>query len=324
MAIAVTMGDPAGIGPELVLKAFLEGSVSSGFFVVGDLDALAACNEVLRLDAPLRAAADPRDLRTGRVNVIDAGTLSRGDFEPGEISRRCGEAAKSYVERAVRMVLDGCADAVVTLPVSKEAVRLSDPSFCGHTELIAGLCGAPVVVMMLHSPKLVVTHISTHVSLQEAIHGVTRERVREVIRLTASALRKLDGGSRIAVAGLNPHAGEGGAFGIEEREAIAPAVVEARAEGIDVHGPFSPDIVFRQATQGRFDAVVCMYHDQGHIPMKLLDFEGTVNVTIGLPIVRTSVDHGTAFDIAWKGVASTGSYAAAFALARRLSGTAPS
>jgi 4-hydroxythreonine-4-phosphate dehydrogenase len=320
MAIAVTMGDPAGVGPELILKAFLDGSVSSGFFVVGDLDVLAACNEALRLGVPLRVAADHRDLQSRHVNVLDAGIITRDDVTPGTMSRRCGEAAKTYVQTAVRMALAGSANALVTLPVSKEAVRLSDPSFRGHTELIAGLCGAAGVVMMLYSPKLVVTHVSTHVSLREAIHGVTKERVLEVIRLTASALRTLGGGSRIAVAGLNPHAGEGGAFGTEERGEIAPAVAAARAEGIDGHGPFPPDTVFRQATGGHYDAVVCMYHDQGHIPMKLLDFEGAVNVTIGLPIVRTSVDHGTAFNIAWKGVASIGSYAAAFALARKLSG----
>jgi 4-hydroxythreonine-4-phosphate dehydrogenase len=320
MAIVVTMGDPAGIGPELILKAFLDGSVSSRFFVVGDLDVLAACNEALRLGVPLRSAADHRDLRAGEVNVLDAHMLTRGDVTPGTMSRRCGEAARTYVETAVRLVIAGNADALVTLPVSKEAVRLSDPSFRGHTELIAGLCGAAGVVMMLHSPRLVVTHVSTHVSLQDAIHGVTKERVLEVIRLTASELLKLGGGSRIAVAGLNPHAGEGGAFGIEERAEIAPAVAAALAEGIDAHGPLPPDTVFRQAMGGRYDAVVCMHHDQGHIPMKLLDFEGAVNVTIGLPIVRTSVDHGTAFDIAWKGVASTGSYAAAFALARKLCG----
>jgi 4-hydroxythreonine-4-phosphate dehydrogenase len=174
--------------------------------------------------------------------------------------------------------------------------------------------------MMLHSPKLAVTHVSTHVSLSEAIDRVRKERILEVIRLTAREMQKLGGGARIAVAGLNPHAGEGGAFGTEERAEIAPAVAAARAEGIDAHGPLPPDTVFRQAMDGRYDAVVCMYHYQGHIPMKLLDFEGAVNVTIGLPIVRTSVDHGTAFDIAWKGIASTGSYAAAFALARKLCG----
>jgi 4-phospho-D-threonate 3-dehydrogenase / 4-phospho-D-erythronate 3-dehydrogenase len=320
MAIAVTMGDPAGVGPELILKAFLEESVSSEFFVVGDLDVLAACNETLRLRASLRSAANPRDLRAGEVNVLDARMLTRGDVIPGRISRRCGEAARTYVETAVRLVLDGDAGAMVTLPLSKEAVRLSEPSFRGHTELIAGLCGAGGVVMMLHSPKLTVTHVSTHVSLRDAIHGVTKQRVLEVIRLTATALRMLGGGSRIAVAGLNPHAGEAGAFGDEEQAEIAPAVAAARLEGIDTNGPLPPDTVFRLAMDGRFDAVICMYHDQGHIPMKLLDFQGAVNVTIGLPIIRTSVDHGTAFDIAWKGVASTGSYAAAFALARRLCG----
>jgi 4-hydroxythreonine-4-phosphate dehydrogenase len=317
MAIAVTMGDPAGVGPELILKAFLNGSVSSGFFVVGDFDVLAACNTVLRLGVPLRSATDHRDLQTGEVNVLDAGIITMDDVTPGTMSRRCGEAARTYVQTAVRMALAGSADALVTLPVSKEAVRLSDSVFLGHTELIAALCGAPKVTMMLHSPKLTVTHVSTHVSLRDAIHMVKKERVLEVIRLTAKALQKLGGGSRIAVAGLNPHAGEGGAFGTEEQAEIAPAVADARAEGIDAQGPLPPDTVFHQAMGRRYDAVVCMYHDQGHIPMKLLDFEGAVNVTIGLPIVRTSVDHGTAFDIAWRGVASTGSYAAAFALARK-------
>lgn len=323
MAIAVTMGDPAGIGPELILKAFLEGSVAAGVVVVGDLDVLAACNDTLRLGVALHPAADPCDLRAAAVNVLDARVLTRGEVTPGAMSRRCGAAAATYVRTAVRLALAGSVDALVTLPVNKEAVRLSDPSFSGHTELIAGLCGVESVVMMLHSPKLVVTHVSTHVSLRDALRAVTRERVREVIGLTASALRKLGESARIAVAGLNPHAGEGGAFGSEEREAIEPAIAAARAAGIDAQGPLPPDTVFRQAAAGRFDAVVCMYHDQGHIPLKLLDFEGAVNVTIGLPITRTSVDHGTAFDIAWKGVASTGSYAAAFSLARRLCGGAP-
>lgn len=323
MAIAVTMGDPAGVGPELILKAFLEGSVASGFVVVGDLDVLTACNEALRLGVALRPAADPRDLRSGAVSVLDARLLTRGEVRPGEMSARCGAAARTYIQTAVRLALAGSVDALVTLPVNKEAVRLSDPSFSGHTELIAALCGVEGVVMMLHSPKIVVTHVSTHVSLRDALSAVTRERVLEVIGLTADALRKLGGSSRIAVAGLNPHAGEGGAFGTEEQTQLGPAVAAARDRGIEAYGPLPADTVFRQAAAGRFDAVVCMYHDQGHIPLKLLDFEGAVNVTIGLPITRTSVDHGTAFDIAWKGIASTGSYAAAFSLARRLCGGAP-
>jgi 4-hydroxythreonine-4-phosphate dehydrogenase len=320
MALAVTMGDPAGVGPELVLKAFRSGSVCSPFFVVGDLDVLAACNEELRLGVSLRPTAGRQDLRADAVNVLDARTLTRREVTPGTASRRCGQAARAYVETAVRLVQAREADALVTLPVNKEAVRRSDPSFTGHTELIAGLCGAGEVAMMLYSPKLAVSHVSTHVPLREAIQAVTAERVLRVIRLTATTLGKLGEGSRIAVAGLNPHAGESGAFGTEEAQEIAPAVAAARAEGIDVQGPFAPDVVFREAARGRWNAVVCMYHDQGHIPMKLLDFEGAVNVTIGLPIIRTSVDHGTAFDIAWQGIASTGSFAAAFALARRLVG----
>ena len=318
MAIVVSMGDPAGIGPELVLKAFLDGTVSGGFLVLGDLDVVSSCNERLGLRAPLRAATGPRDTPDGWVSVLDAGILRREAVRPGELSRSCGEAAKAYVESAVRLVLSGSAEALVTLPVNKEAVRLSDPSFTGHTELVAGLCGSPRVAMMLCSERLAVSHVSAHVSLLEAIHRITTERVLEVIQLTAAALGKLGRRSRIAVAGLNPHAGEGGAFGVEDRRAISPAVEAARAAGLDASGPFPPDTVFLRATRGEFDAVVCMYHDQGHIPMKLLDFQGAVNVTLGLPIVRTSVDHGTAFDIAWKGVASTGSYSAAFALARRL------
>ncbi len=177
--------------------------------------------------------------------------------------------------------------------------------------------------MMLYSPKLAVSHVSAHLSLRDAIEAVRPERVEEVIDLTASFLSKLGGTARLAVAGLNPHAGEAGAFGSEEQRVIEPAVEAARARGLDVKGPVPPDTVFVRACRGEFDAVVCMYHDQGHIPMKLLDFDGAVNVTLGLPIVRTSVDHGTAFDIAWQGVASTKSYRAAVALACKLTAQAP-
>jgi 4-hydroxythreonine-4-phosphate dehydrogenase len=320
MAVAVSMGDPAGVGPEIVLKAFRDGTVREDFVVVGDRDVLAACNDALGLGVDVRDASGPTDTRPGCINVIDIGAIHRDDFTRGAVSRACGAASKRYVEAGVRLALAGSIDALVTLPVNKEAVRLSDPGFSGHTGFIAGLCRARGVAMMLYSPKLAVSHVSAHLSLRDAIEAVGTERVGEVIDLTASFLSKLGGRARLAVAGLNPHAGEAGAFGSEEPRAIAPAVEAARARGIDVTGPMPPDTVFVRASRGEFDAVVCMYHDQGHIPMKLLDFEGAVNVTLGLPIVRTSVDHGTAFDIAWKGVASTKSFAAAFALARRLSG----
>ena len=236
----------------------------------------------------------------------------------GQISRASGSAALRYVEHATRLALEGRVSAVVTLPINKEATGLSEPGFSGHTEYIAAMCGTSGYTMMLASERLIVTHVSTHLALREAIDRVRRDRVLEVIRLTDSALRKLRPRRRVAVAGLNPHAGENGAFGDEDLAEIRPAVELARAEGMDAHGPEPPDTVFMHVLNGRYDAVVCMYHDQGHIPMKLLDFEGGVNVTLGLPIVRTSVDHGTAFDIAYQGKAFTKSLHDACVMAERL------
>jgi 4-hydroxythreonine-4-phosphate dehydrogenase len=209
---------------------------------------------------------------------------------------------------------------MVTLPMNKEATRLSDPGFTGHTELIGQICGVRDVTIMLASDQLIVTHVSTHCSLAQAIALVKRERIETILRLTCEAVGRMKENPRVAVAGLNPHAGENGLFGGEEEREIRPAVEWARSQGMPVEGPFPPDTLFYLAVRKRkYDAIVCMYHDQGHIPLKLLDFEGGVNVTLGLPIVRTSVDHGTAFDIAGKGVASTASFLKALALAARLS-----
>jgi 4-hydroxythreonine-4-phosphate dehydrogenase len=207
------------------------------------------------------------------------------------------------------------------MPMNKEATRLSHSGFTGHTGFIAELCGQDKYTLMLASEKLIVTHVSTHVSLRMAIENVKRDQVFDVIKLTHDVLPKLRPTRRIAVAGLNPHAGENGAFGTEDLEEIAPAVHRARAAGMNVAGPFPPDTIFMDALKGRYDAIVCMYHDQGHIPMKVLDFEGGINVTLGLPIIRTSVDHGTAFDIAYKGIAFTGSLRDACRLAVKLSGS---
>lgn len=320
MRCCLTMGDPSGVGPELILKAFREGGLPGEFLVVGDLEILAACDGALGFGAPLRASAGPGDIVPGRINVVDLGLLGRADLEIGRVSRASGSAARRYVETAVRLALAGSCDAVVTLPMNKEAARLDDPGFSGHTELIAGMCGTKRYAMMLASQRLTVVHVSTHVSLGEAVLRVRAQRVHEVIRLAWETLRRFVPAPRIAVAGLNPHAGEHGAFGTEEEREILPAVLRARAEGMDVSGPWAPDTVFLRASRGAYDAVVCMYHDQGHIPLKLLDFEAGVNVTLGLPIVRTSVDHGTAFDIAWKGTASTKSLAAAVAYAGKLVG----
>ena len=246
------------------------------------------------------------------------GLLSADDVTPGQISRESGSAALAYVEFATDEALAGRLDAIVTLPMNKEATRLSAPDFTGHTGYIASLCGVSGYAMMLATDDLIATHVSTHVSLRDAIDAVQPERIRQVIDLTADAVAKLRRSGPIAVLGLNPHAGEGGAFGREEIESIAPAIESAVASGIDVVGPLPPDTVFAKARAGDYSAVVCMYHDQGHVPMKLVAFDEAVNVTLGLPIVRTSVDHGTAFDIAWQGQASMQSFINACAMARQL------
>jgi 4-hydroxythreonine-4-phosphate dehydrogenase len=249
--------------------------------------------------------------------------MAAGDVTPGRINAKSGAAARAYVVSATRAALAGEIAAMVTLPMNKEATQLSDPRFTGHTELIGELCGASDVTIMLASAQLIVTHVSTHCSLREAIERAKRDRVARIIELTWHAVRRLKPHARVAVAGLNPHAGENGLFGREEIEEIAPAVEWARAQGWNVEGPLPPDTLFYLAVRrNRYDAVVCMYHDQGHIPSKLLDFENGVNVALGLPIIRTSVDHGTAFDIAWKGAASTKSLVSALEFAARLAGAA--
>jgi 4-phospho-D-threonate 3-dehydrogenase / 4-phospho-D-erythronate 3-dehydrogenase len=313
--IAITMGDSSGVGPEIVLHAFRRGELPAAAVVVGDLAVLRLCGRILDMSVALRRASHAADLEPEALNVIDLGLLAEEDVRIGQISRASGHAALRYVEHATRLALDGSVSAVVTLPINKEATGLSEPGFTGHTEYIAALCGASRYTMMLASKRLIVTHVSTHVALRDAIERVRRDRVLDVIRLTDAALRRLRPSRRIAVAGLNPHAGESGAFGQEELTQIRPAVELALGEGIDADGPHPPDTVFMQLLRGRYDAVVCMYHDQGHIPMKLLDFEAGVNVTLGLPITRTSVDHGTAFDIAYQGRAFTGSLRDACAMA---------
>ena len=310
--LAVTMGDANGVGPEIAARAAAEGLLPAESVVYGDRAALERAARELDMESALE-----------QLRIEDLGLLRDADIVPGTVDERVGAAAVEYVARATRDALSGAADAVVTLPINKEASRASRPEFTGHTEFIAELCGSPPVTMMLASEELIVTHVSTHVSLAEAIRRATTKRILEVIRLTHGAVSRLRPQARIAVAGLNPHAGEHGAFGAEDAEQILPAVEQARAEGMDVSGPEPGDTVFFNAVRrGRFDAVVCMYHDQGHIPMKTLDFDGGVNVTLGLPIVRTSVDHGTAYDIAYQGRASLRSFTLALEMAVRLAGHA--
>ena len=319
MRMAVTMGDASGVGPEILLRKFAAGELGDDVLVYGDAAILKAGADLLGLDVAVNAIAESAAAEPALLNVLDLGFLAAGDLTPGERNTKAGAAARAYVERATADALANKVEGVVTLPLNKEATRASTPGFVGHTELIAELCGTDRYAMMLATKQVAASHVSAHVPLAEAIRRVTPERIGTVIQLTDETLRRFCARPRIAVCGLNPHAGEHGMFGDEDDAIVAPSIAVEQARGIDVSGPYPADTVFYQAVHNRrFDAIVCMYHDQGHAPMKLIGFETAVNVTIGLPIVRTSVDHGTAFDIAWQGRAFTGSLQAALDYAWRL------
>jgi 4-hydroxythreonine-4-phosphate dehydrogenase len=315
----VTVGDASGIGPEVLLKAFRDRLIQHPILVYGDVSALAVYNDLLHYDIPLRSIKQAAEYEPGSLNILDAQLLTKSDVTPGKLNAKSGHAAREYVIAAAKAALAGEIAAMVTLPMNKEATQLTDKNFVGHTELIGSVCGVSDVTIMLASEQLIVTHVSTHCSLAEAIARVKQPRIRTIVLLTVDAMRKLMPNPRIAVAGLNPHAGENGLFGREEIEEILPAVKWAQGQGMPVVGPLPPDTLFYLAVRRKqFDAIVCMYHDQGHVPLKLLDFEGGVNVALGLPIIRTSVDHGTAFDIAGKGVAQPHSFVKALEFAARL------
>ena len=320
--VAVTMGDPAGIGPEVIARTFTE----KGFqnenraFVVGDARIMRRAVELMGLSLGVNKIERLEEalFEPGSVDVLQVGDLP-GDLPFGELDARAGAAAFEYVRRATGLALEGSVGAVATAPLNKEAMHMGGYEYPGHTEILAELTGTKDFAMMLRTEALRVIHVSTHVSLREAIDRVSKERVLTVIHLAREALAKVGVDEpKIAVAGLNPHAGENGLFGDEDAECIAPAIVEAREEGIDASGPHPPDTVFAKARTGEFDIVVVQYHDQGHIPIKLMGFEGGVNVTVGLPFFRTSVDHGTAFDIAGTGRADHSSMRTAIELARNL------
>ena len=319
MLLGITLGDSSGIGPEILLKAVRDGQLRHPFICYGDLAVLEYYNRELSYDVPLRSIRDAREYEPGILCVVDIGALRGCSLQVGRVDRQSGAAAREYVVAATHAALRAEISAIVTLPINKEATQLTDPGFTGHTELIGRLCGREEVTIMLASEELLVSHVSTHVSLRRAIEAVKQDRVLKILELTAKAVARLRANPRIAVAGLNPHAGENGLFGDEEAKEIRPAVEQARSQGLPVEGPVAPDTVFHLAVhRKKYDAVVCMYHDQGHIPLKLLDFEGGVNITLGLPIIRTSVDHGTAFDIAGKGIASTTSLIKAAEFAAKL------
>jgi len=312
--IGITMGDPAGVGPEVTLKAVAEMTPEdrARTRIFGNLDTLAACARTLDL-----ALVPGQDVAVTDLPVA-GGVLPWGRLDP-----RAGDAAFRFIEAAVRQAQAGAISCIVTAPISKEALNAAGHHYDGHTGMLAALTGCRAH-MLLASDRLKVIHVTTHVSLKDAISRITPDRVLATIREGDRHLKRLGlTAPRIAVAGLNPHCGEHGLFGDEDDRQIAPAVELARAEAIDAQGPISADTLFYRAYNGGFDLIVAMYHDQGHIPMKLIAFDTAVNVSVGLPIDRTSVDHGTAFDIAGKGIAKHINMNAAIAYARRLAAGRP-
>ena len=316
--IGITMGDPSGIGAEIICKALkdLQPAERSRTAVIGDPYYLERANKLI--NGGLKFGAGTAMHTDGTVPVFDV-NVDRAHVEDSKVCAASGDAAYRFIDRAVTAALAKDIAVIVTAPLNKEALHLGGHHFEGHTELLAHLTGVKSSFMLLASEKLSSIHVSTHVSLAGAVKRATPERVAATIRAGDKHLKLMGMKSpRIAVAGLNPHCGENGLFGNEEAEQIVPGIKRAQADGINVVGPISGDTVFYRAMKGEFDLVVAQYHDQGHIPTKLIAFDTTVNVSLGLPIYRTSVDHGTAFDIAWKGEADYVNLNAAIAYARRM------
>lgn len=338
--LGLTLGDPAGIGPELCLRALCEPSVLQQCVPVlfGDaavvervkksLPPSSSNNRKVRLT--MKDKGDSIEIislsefaKLGKIPrplLVDCAAIDARKIQPGKVSAACGLAAYRYIEHAIAFALAGKIHGVVTAPIHKEALHLAGVKFPGHTEIFTALTGAERSCMMLYSDKLTVSMVTTHIGYREVPGKLSVARVLNVIELTAAALRRmLARVPRLAVCGLNPHAGEHGLFGQREEETfVAPAVQKARRKKINVFGPLVPDAVFTAAQRKKYDAIVCLYHDQGHIPFKMLAFDTGVNLTLGLPIIRTSVDHGTAFDIAWQGKADATSLISAVRVASQL------
>lgn len=308
--IALTIGDPAGVGPEITLKALLAEGIRETCrpLVIGD--SVVIREAIRQMDIPLDA---------GDLDMIGTGEVKERDFAKGKATREGGIASVSYIRKAVELAMHGVVDAIVTAPITKASLKMAGLPWPGHTEMLAEMTGTREFAMMLCGGPLKVVLSTIHVPLREVPRLITTQLVLGTIALAVRAGEMLGLETpRIAVAGLNPHAGEAGMFGAEEADAIAPAVQEAQARGMAVSGPLPADTLFHRAYKGDFDIVVCMYHDQGLIPLKMIAFDTGVNVTVGLPIVRTSPDHGTAYDIAWQGVANPSSMTEAIRLATQL------
>lgn len=338
--LGVTMGDPAGVGPEIAAMALATPEVreKARALVIGDARVMAIAARAARVTQAVRAIERASDatFAPDRIEVLDLANADPATFQIGRVSAVCGRAAYEYIERGVRLCQEGAIAAIVTAPVNKEALAAAGVRHSGHTEILAELTGTKAYAMLLMGKELRVIHVTTHVALRRVPDLVTRERVLRTIRLGDRAMRDLGiARPRIAVCGLNPHAGESGLFGDEEQVAIGPAIADARQDGIDATGPYPADTLMSRAAGGEFDCVVAMFHDQGHTPVKALGFRyddakkawtglSGVNVTVGLPILRVSVDHGTAFDRAWKGIANPESMLEAIDVAVRMLTPKPS
>ncbi|WP_200974904.1 4-hydroxythreonine-4-phosphate dehydrogenase PdxA [Echinicola sp. 20G] len=318
--IAITMGDPAGIGPEIIVKSFQDGALHDKCrpLVVGDAKTINKMVKDLGASLSVRAMASVEEARFDPevIDVYDLDNVDQAQLEMGKVSAMAGNAAFEAVKKTIELALEEQVDATVTAPINKESINLAGHHFAGHTEIYATFTGTEKFAMLLVEQNLRVIHVTTHVPLRQACDLIKKERVEDVIRLLHDACVQFGiEKPRIGVAGLNPHAGDGGLFGTEDTEEILPAVTAAQSEGFLAEGPVPPDTLFAKAVQGYYDGCVAMYHDQGHIPFKMVGFKWNnetktmesvkgVNITLGLPIIRTSVDHGTAFEIAGQGIAS--------------------
>ena len=318
------MGDPCGIGPEIILKA-LKSSYSNSlneFLVIGSYYAMSTVNQNLSINMPVKKINqfddfDPNE--TTMIQILDPENIDAEYIQPGVLSKEAGKACMEWVEIAAHLCLENKIQGMATAPVNKEAASLAGYVQIGHMELLQSITNSPEVATMLISKNLRVVHLTTHKPVQIACDFVTKENIYNMIKLTNTNFINWGfDNPRIGVAALNPHGSDGGLLGREENEEISPAIIQARQENINVECPIPADIIFNQAIDNRFDAVICMYHDQGHIPVKVYGFEESITVNLGLPLIRTSVDHGTAFDIAWKGIADNTSMVEAIKLAQNL------
>ncbi|UTR11825.1 4-hydroxythreonine-4-phosphate dehydrogenase PdxA [Evansella sp. LMS18] len=308
--IAIPMGDPAGIGPEITVAALAKKEVfeSGNPIVIGNTAILEKAAELMKLDLTINevSSVDEAKFEFGTIDVLSMDNVNLDEFQYGEVQAQCGQAAFEYIQKAVELANDGTADVIATTPINKESLKAAEVPHIGHTEMLASMTDTDDPLTMFEVKNMRIFFLTRHLSLKDAIDQMTAERVHDYLKRCDEALQRLGVETRkFAVAGLNPHSGENGLFGHEEVDEIRPGIERAVEDGIDAVGPVPADSVFHQALQGKYDAVLSLYHDQGHIAAKMTDFEKTISITNGLPFLRTSVDHGTAFDIAGKGIASS-------------------